>query len=79
MIRLVESNQSWGEKYGLPTDQETSCPKCGKLVKIDTPYATKDERGFISQDHGCGMGYRFKVCISKNKLGSKFWDILRGK
>jgi len=78
MLYPLESAHSWSNKYGIQT-KEGKCPSCGVDIVADIPFADRGLRGFISEDHGCGIEkclITFK-CVSKED--KNFWlDLAQG-
>lgn len=57
MIFPIYQPSEWSELYKINTKSGT-CLKCQKEIVADIPFADGQLRGFISEDHGCGMEYR---------------------
>ena len=72
MIYPIESTESWTNKYGIHPKDGT-CPKCSQKIIADKPFADGSLRGFISEDHGCGIEYCLITCYdTKNKI----WELV---
>ena len=54
MIRILESPESWTEKYKIEPIED-SCPSCGLKRVANIPFADKKLRGFTSEDCKCGQ------------------------
>ena len=48
--------EDWAKAYHLEVAKR-KCLKCKKEILIDIPIATKNYRGFRSQEHGCPEEY----------------------
>jgi hypothetical protein len=72
MIRIIEDSKTWSDKYGVDV-KEGNCPKCGKYIIADAPFADKDLRGFISEDHGCGIEHCLLVFKSVDPNDKEYW------
>ena len=71
MIYPVVSTEEWSELYKV-VPVEGKCPKCGIDIIADKPFADGRLRGFISEDHGCGIE---KCLATFNVSANDFFDI----
>lgn len=65
------TTEEWAKKHKLSVETGT-CPKCGIGIIADKPFADGKLRGFMSEDHGCGIE-RTLVVFNADE---EFMDIL---
>lgn len=66
MLYPQETTEKWSKKYKIsPVDGK--CPSCGIDIRADIPFADKKLRGFISEDHGCGIEKCLINCVSTER------------
>lgn len=56
MLYPIEDSELWAQRYNLKIEK-SFCLKCKKEITINIPFASKNIRGFKSEDHGCPSEY----------------------
>ncbi len=63
----IVSSEDWSRTYGIEL-KEDNCKRCGHVLCIDKPFATKDVRGFVSGPCECGNEKTPFTFIFKDEL-----------
>jgi hypothetical protein len=55
MLKPVDQDiEEWSKRWKLEVTKD-NCPKCGVERIANIPFAEGTLRGFVSEDHGCGL------------------------
>jgi len=75
---LCVTSKEWCKRYGLEV-KKLPCPRCGKEIVADIPFAISGYRGLTSRSHGCGPKGHIYVMAPAGKTLKEWSGILTGK
>jgi len=75
-MKLIESIESWCDKYALPTS--SNCYKCESEVKAVDFFATRNYRG-VEYTECCGSSSVTAVKVRGENVAQKIIDIFKGE